>query len=222
MERFSKRKSFKSILIFNKMKKLLIFDFDGVLEDTFDWNFNVAKERYKKIDKEDYRSWFNGNIYEHPTVLEAGPMNVTEYFDIYRKGFVDKKLKDKFKKLIEDLFKKYTLVIISSICEDIINPYLKRNQVSHFFKDVWGYQTETSKIKKFKKFLEKYNVSKEECLFITDTLGDIKEADKVGIDSIGVSWGYHSEETLLKGNPVFVANNVKELGDFLFNKVNEK
>ncbi len=201
------------------MKKLLIFDFDGVLEDTFDWNFEVAKKRYKGLDKEGYRSWFNGNIYEHPTVLEAGPMNVVEYFDIYKEGFINKKLKEEFKKLIETLSRKYTLVIISSIDEDIINPYLKRSKITNFFKDVWGYKTEMSKVKKFKRFLEKYNVSKDECLFITDTLGDIKEADQVGIDSVGVSWGYHSKKILLKGNPVFVADNIEGLGNFLLSEV---
>ena len=45
------------------MKKLLIFDFDGVLEDTFDWNFRVARKRYANLDKEEYRGWFDGNIY---------------------------------------------------------------------------------------------------------------------------------------------------------------
>ena len=95
--------------------KLLIFDFDGVLEDTFDWNFEVAKKRYKGINKEDYRTWFNGNIYEHPIVLEAGPMNVKEYFKTYKKGFVGRKLNNKFKKLLNELIKKYNLVIISSI-----------------------------------------------------------------------------------------------------------
>jgi len=200
------------------MRKLLIFDFDGVLEDTFDWNFKVAKKRYKGIDKEDYRTWFNGNIYEHPIVLEAGPMNVKEYFDIYKKGFVGKKLKDKFKRLLEDIYEKYTLVIISSIDENIIFPYLKKSKASHFFKDIWGYKTEMSKIKKFKRFLKKYNVSKKNCLFITDTLGDIIEANKVKIPSLGVSWGYHSKETLLKGNPVFVAENVRELRNFLLKK----
>lgn len=197
------------------MIKLLIFDFDGVLEDTFDWNFKVAKKRYKGIDKEDYRSWFNGNIYEHPIILEAGPMNVTEYFDIYKKGFVGKKIKKKFKRLLEDIYKKYTLVIISSIDEDIIFPYLKRSKALYFFKDIWGYKTEMSKIKKFKRFLKKYKVSKKECLFITDTLGDIIEANKVGIPSLGVSWGYHSKKTLTKGKPIFVVDNIRELENYL-------
>ncbi len=197
------------------MIKLLIFDFDGVLEDTFDWNFKVAKKRYKGIDKEDYRSWFNGNIYEHPIILEAGHMNVTEYFDIYKKGFVGKKLKNKFKRLLEDIYEKYTLVIISSIDEDIIFPYLKRSKALYFFKDIWGYKTEMSKIKKFKRFLKKYKVSKKECLFITDTLGDIIEANKVRIPSLGVSWGYHSKKTLTKGKPIFVVDNIRELKNYL-------
>ena len=197
------------------MKKLLIFDFDGVLEDTFDWNFEVAKKRYEGINKEDYRSWFNGNIYEHPTVLEAGPMNVKKYFDIYRKGFVGKKLKKELRRLIEDLNKKYNLVIISSISEDIIFPYLKRSNALHFFKDVWGCQTEMSKIKKFNRFLNKYKISKKDCLFITDTLGDIIESNKVGIKSVGVTWGYHTKENLSKGNPFFIAENFDELRHFL-------
>lgn len=195
--------------------KLLIFDFDGVLEDTFDWNFEVAKKRYKGINKEDYRTWFNGNIYEHPIVLEAGPMNVKEYFKTYKKGFVGRKLNNKFKKLLNELIKKYNLVIISSIDEDIIFPYLYRSEASHLFKDVWGYKTEMSKIKKFNKFLRKYKISKEQCIFITDTLGDILESNKVGIPSIGVSWGYHNKETLKKGSPIFIADTIEELSNFL-------
>lgn len=201
-----------------KRWKLLIFDFDGVLEDTFDWNFKVAKKRYKGINKEDYRTWFNGNIYEHPIVLEAGPMNVEEYFDIYKKGFIGKNLNNKFKKLLEELYEKYTLVIISSIDEDIIFPYLKRSKALYFFKDIWGYNTEMSKIKKFKSFLKKYKISNNGCLFITDTLGDILEANEVGIPSLGVSWGYHNKKTLLKGNPVFVADSIDELKNFLLKK----
>ena len=201
-----------------KRWKLLIFDFDGVLEDTFDLNYKIAKKRYKGITKEKYRTWFNGNIYEHPVVLERVPMNVKDFFREYKKGFVGKKLKPKFRKLLAELNEKYTLVIISSIDEDIILPYLKRSKSIHFFKDIWGYKTEMSKIKKFKRFLKKYKISKKECLFITDTLGDIMESNKVGIPSLGVSLGYHSKKTLLEGKPVFVADSVEELKDFLMKR----
>ena len=72
-----------------------------------------------------------------------------------------------------------------------------------------------SKIKKFNKFLRKYKISKEQCIFITDTLGDILESNKVGIPSIGVSWGYHNKETLKKGSPIFIADTIEELSNFL-------
>ncbi|MBI2109212.1 MAG: HAD family hydrolase [Parcubacteria group bacterium] len=197
------------------MKKLIIFDFDGVLEDTFDWNFEVARKRYKNLDKEDYRTWFDGNIYEHPTVKAAGPMNVIEYFEEYKKGFENRIIKQEFKDVLFALRPKYHLVIISSIDDDIINPYLKRSKIDNIFEEVWGIRRKTSKVEKFKDFLELYHVSKEECLFITDTLGDIKEANKVGIESVGVTWGYQSRERLERGNPAQIVDTPQELLNYL-------
>ena len=92
------------------MKKLLIFDFDGVLEDTFDWNFEVASNRYANLDKEDYRNWFDGNIYEHPRVKAAGPLNVITYFEEYKKGFIQRKIKEEFSSMLLNLKSKYHLV----------------------------------------------------------------------------------------------------------------
>ena len=197
------------------MKKLLIFDFDGVLEDTFDWNYEVARKRYNNIEKEDYRTWFDGNIYEHPVVKAAGPMNITEYFEEYKKGFEDRFISSEFKNVLFALRSQYHLVIISSIDDDIINPYLERNKIDNLFEEVWGIRRKTSKVEKFKDFLQLYNLSKEECYFITDTLGDIKEANKVGIDSIGVTWGYQGKEILAKGNPIKIVDKPQELLDYL-------
>lgn len=197
------------------MKKLIIFDFDGVLEDTFDWNYEVAKKRYQGLEKDDYRTWFDGNIYEHPTVKAAGPMNVIEYFEEYKKGFENRVIKDDLKDMLFDLRASYHLVIISSIDDDIINPYLERSKIDNLFEQVWGIRRKTSKVEKFKDFLKLYNLEKEDCIFITDTLGDIKEANKVGIESVGVTWGYQNRERLERGNPVKIVDTSKELIDFL-------
>jgi len=197
------------------VKKLLIFDFDGVLEDTFDWNYEVARKRYDNLDKEDYRTWFDGNIYEHPVVKKAGPMNVIEYFEEYKKGFENRIISPEFKDVLFALRPKYHLVIISSIDDDIINPYLERSKIDNVFEEVWGIRRKTSKVEKFKDFITLYNVTKEECFFVTDTLGDIKEANQVGIESIGVTWGYQNRERLEKGDPVKIVDTLKELLNFL-------
>ena len=197
------------------MKKLLIFDFDGVLEDTFDWNYETARKRYSNLDKEDYRTWFDGNIYDHPVVKAAGPMNVIEYFEEYKKGFENRFISPELKNMLFALRPRYHLVIISSIDDDIINPYLERNKIDNIFEEVWGIRRKTSKVEKFKDFLLLYNLSKEGCYFITDTLGDVKEANKVGIDSIGVTWGYQGKDRLAKGNPIKIVDKPQELLDYL-------
>jgi len=192
-----------------------MFDFDGVLEDTFDWNYEVARKRYKNLDKENYRNWFNGNIYEHPTVKAAGPMNIIEYFEQYKKGFENRIIKIEFKEMLIKLKEKFHLVIISSIDDDIINPYLKRSKIDNLFEEVWGIRRKTSKVEKFKDFLKLYKVDTNHCLFITDTLGDIREANKVNIKSIGITWGYQTKDSLKKGNPIKIVDSIKELENYL-------
>ena len=46
---------------------------------------------------------------------------------------------------------------------------------------------------------------------ITDTLGDLREASAVDLKTIAVTWGYHDEETLRKGNPAALVDNPAEL-----------
>ena len=197
------------------MKDLLIFDFDGVLEDTFDWNYDVARKRYKNLNKEDYRTWFDGNIYEHPIVKKAGPMNVIEYFEEYKKGFIKRKIKPRFKEMLLKLSTKYHLVIISSIDDDIINPYLIRSKIDNLFEEVWGIRKKTSKVEKFKDFLKLYKIRNNRSIFITDTLGDIKEANKVMIPSVGVTWGYQNRKRLSKGKPIKIVDTIAELENYL-------
>ena len=66
------------------MKKLLIFDFDGVLEDTFKLSFGFFKEQFSILTQDDYRSWFDGNFYK--TIKEKKiPINIQLYYDQYAK-----------------------------------------------------------------------------------------------------------------------------------------
>ena len=44
--------------------KLIIFDFDGVLVDTLIMNYEISKEVNENLSMTDFRSLFNGNIYD--------------------------------------------------------------------------------------------------------------------------------------------------------------
>lgn len=41
----------------------MIFDFDGVIVDSFELNYAIACNFYN-LTKDEYKSWFNGNIYD--------------------------------------------------------------------------------------------------------------------------------------------------------------
>lgn len=57
----------------------------------------------------------------------------------------------------------------------------------------------------------KYGVNSSNCVFITDTLGDLREASHTGVKAIAVDWGFHSRETLLKGEPFAIIDKPEEL-----------
>ncbi len=121
--------------------------------------------------------------------------------------------------MIKKLSKKYKLFIISSCSEKNINLYLKNNNIDNLFIEVLGRETNFSKIEKFKTVFQKYNTNSKNCIFITDTLGDIKEANKVKIDSLAVTWGYHEKERLKKENPKYIINKPNEIINNLINTI---
>ena len=66
--------------------------------------------------------------------------------------------------------------------------------------------------------MEEFRVLPSRTLMIGDTSHDLLMAQKAGCASIGVSYGAHKGESLGRYNPLFVAQSVKELHDWI--KVN--
>ena len=70
---------------------------------------------------------------------------------------------------------------------------------------------EISKVIKINGLLKKYGHDPKDALFITDTLGDIRDGTACGVATIGVTWGNHDRETLKKGEPYAIVDTVPEL-----------
>ena len=114
-------------------------------------------------------------------------------------------------KAIEELKKRYTLVIISSTINSPIRAYLEKYNLAQYFDKIFGSDVHKSKIEKIKMVFEKYSVQSENCIFITDTLGDMREAEATGVRAIGVTWGYHLLETLQRGKPVAIVDKPEDI-----------
>jgi phosphoglycolate phosphatase len=200
------------------MIKAIIFDFDGVIENTFDICFSIDKERHPKLTKEKFIEKFMGNYWENIPKSDKNPLAIRKFENKYKKRIKNIKINPVMKKILKTLNKKYNLFIISSTGEGNMLLYFKVNKITKLFKDVLGRESGLSKIEKFKKIFQKYNLTSKECIFITDTLGDIKESQNVSVKTIAVTWGFHDIDLLRTGHPYKIINNNKELLKTILNK----
>ena len=82
-----------------------------------------------------------------------------------------------------------------------------------YFFDIWGNDAAESKVAKFQMIFKAHNSSPTNSVFITDTVGDIREAQSLSIPTIAVSWGYHSHELLEQENPTFLMDRPEGIPD---------
>ncbi|MFA5841312.1 MAG: HAD hydrolase-like protein [Candidatus Paceibacterota bacterium] len=193
--------------------KLVIFDFDGVLANTVEFSYNIHTKKNKDLTWKHFQDYSLGNFWEgyEKAVKDGKHIPADDFHGDYKKNLdmltVEKILHD----LILFLEKKYRLVIVSSTNSTHINDFLIRENIAECFSDILGADVHKNKTFKIKTILEKYNLSPVDTVFITDTLGDIKEATECKVGSIAVTWGLHDRLILEKGNPVHIIDNPQDL-----------
>ncbi len=190
------------------MIKAIIFDFDGVIHDTFELSFQVIKKTYPKLSLDDYRDFFSGNVYKN-NKARKGFSEV--FFKQLDKEYKRLEIKGGIKKELLMLGNKFDMFIVSSNMEKIMNNYFSNNNISYIFKEVLGLESHKSKIEKFELLLNKYELAKEDCVFVTDTLGDILEANKLDLNTIAVDYGFHERKRLERGNPIKIISSFNDI-----------
>ncbi len=195
--------------------KFILFDFDGVIADSFKIAFETAQVRCPAITEVDYRKKFEGNINEVRPLetFHNGDCNHDlDWFNLYIPRMKSEcRLFAGMKEIILTLEREYRLIIISSTLTFPIEEFLSLNDMREHFDWVLGNDVHKSKVEKIRMVFEKYKVDAKDCLFITDTLGDMEEATKMDVPSIGVTWGFCTSETLIRGNPLILVDTPKEL-----------
>lgn len=201
-------------------KNVLIFDFDGVIANTYGFLVNRYKAIYPDRTEEDYKNMFKGNVFKEvkhydeeksETVhLKNGDVNEV-FFRAYYDQIPHFECFKEMPELIRYLSKNFTLVIVSSSMNNLIDDFLDKFGLVHEFDAVYGADIHWNKHKKIEMVFEKHQTDQEHSIMITDTLGDIREATLAGIKSIGVTWGFHGELELKEGEPLAIVHTPEEL-----------
>lgn len=199
--------------------KHIIFDFDGVIIDSFKFHIKKMNEIYKiDLTEEEYSNRHTGNFYVNPSEKFEG----IDFSDYARqvaeeqsnlppnKGSLD---------LLNDLSKEAKLHIITSGWKVQVMPFFQKHHIVGLFDTFLLAEDGKKKSDKFNLIFKK-NINPENCIFITDTLGDLYESNEVGVKTIAVDFGYHSAELLKKGEPNYIVSSFKEMRAILKDFIN--
>jgi len=191
------------------MVKNLIFDFDGVIADTSDINWALSQEHDTTATYEDFLAHHDGNVFEEPRI-KFNPETLHLFYSEYVNRLTPSHLALSIEPL-KRLALAHSLYVISSNSEKAIKNVLEKSEILNLFSGIMGVETHPSKIEKFKMLMQENGVTIENTVFVTDTLGDVKEAHKVKIRTIAETFGFHDRNRLELGNPFKIVDSWDEI-----------
>lgn len=198
--------------MFEKLdRKIVFFDFDGVIADTFDLSFSLRKKLEPTLTRTQFLNYFHGNIWSVRPARLPSYADIAECARLYEEGLRSVTIRDGLKEVIQDLARSYVLIIISSTPSQVIQRFLVAHGIRDCFQDILGSEIHTDKSAKFMQTLDAAALTAHDAVFVTDTTGDIREADYCHIQSIAVVWGFHPPEFLEKASPACIVHTTYEI-----------
>jgi phosphoglycolate phosphatase len=199
--------------------KAIIFDFDGVIHDSFDFHRNkIIEFSGFELPEQVFKDIHNGNFFHNVPEGIKG-IDWEEYIDYIYCEQSKLEIKEETRNIILELNKQYELYVVSSGGTNNISDYFVNNRIVSVFKEILGLESYRLKVDKFKFIFGKHNLRSEDCIFVTDTLGDILEANEVNVKTVAVDFGYHNRETLTKGKPYKIISHLRELVEIMKTKI---
>lgn len=202
-------------------RKIIIFDFDGVLANSLDIVVSIMKDlaRFSLTQKDRILSQKDSNYFRGLSSDEFyfslpkwklligvlyTRVKLTKYIDQIN---IEPGLKEELDKLKTN---NYILGIVSSNSVRNITKFLDNNNIN-YFDFIHSSSAFLRKEKKLKKVMEENGFSPGNVVFVGDETRDIVAAKNLGLKIIAVSWGYTFEHVLKKYNPDFLINKPEEL-----------
>ncbi len=208
----------------SKLKKNVIFDFDGTLVDSKGainklYDYFAKKYNITTINSENLESIKTLPIIDRMKRLgiparQLAAMSI-EAKSVYSSFISEIKLKDGIFDILKKLNERQiNMFIISSNAAENINKFLKLNNIL-FFKAVRSSKNILKKDIEIEKLLRKFKISKEDAVYIGDEIQDIIACRQIKMEVIAVSWGHDSFEALKENKPDYLCDTPEDLYKYL-------
>lgn len=209
-----------------QQSRLILFDVDGVIVDSFDSLYlTIASyflhQKQETFTREQFRAAFEGNALS--TIMkqagfEEGYNQSTSWTHVSAMlfhAYQETPIFEGMIPLLEKLAEMHTLVVVTSSPVEIVQLRFEKAGIAGLFAAYLGPDASLYKDEKIKLILSEFDAKPEDTTFISDTSGDIIEAKKTGVHTVAVTWGYHSAETLKKADPDIILNTPEALSKHL-------
>ncbi|MBR5251099.1 MAG: HAD-IA family hydrolase [Clostridia bacterium] len=203
----------------------ILFDLDGTISDTSAGIIFCLKETFKEFgaDINKYNLFdFIGPPLSSTCELIAGdgnnPEEVLAFFrNLYKDHIYDNVLYEGIVDLFASLKQKgYFLGVATSKYQPMAVKVLDRLGVLKYFDFVYGaLENRGEKHQVLQAIFDDQKANKSTTVLVGDTFYDMRGAQTVGIDAIGVTYGFGKKEDLIPYNPVKICENTKQIKDYL-------
>ncbi|MDZ5471239.1 HAD family hydrolase [Bacillus sp. 31A1R] len=203
--------------------KIILFDLDGTLSDpkigiTKSVQYALGKMGVIEPNLDKLEPFIGPPLQESfSTIYQFTNEQVSEAIKFYRERFVEKGMfENEMYSNIPELLKElkgngYELVVATSKPTVFAEQILKYFEIEAFFSLVVGSNLDGTRIAKgeiIQYILDQYpEFVKDNFIMIGDRKHDMIGANQVGIDCIGVTYGYGSEEELTRASSTFIVHN---------------
>ncbi len=202
-------------------KKLLIFDFDGTIADTFQLGtqiiIRVAEELgIEGITAEECLNWRHLKAQE--VIKKMGvsffkiPILAIKFQKELHLRISELKPFEKIPKIIKTLFnRKYELGIVTSNSSKNVDIFLKHYNLRECFSFIHSEKSLFGKSPILNRIMRQKKIKQKEVVYIGDETRDIEACHKSKIDIISVTWGFNSKELLESLMPTKLIDDPQEL-----------
>lgn len=204
----------------SKNIKLLVFDFDGTIADTFmhtmkitnilSDEFHFKKVHHHEIDQlkgktiQQIIKHLNVPVLKIPNIVAKARSELLKHIENIEPIEGLKKVLPLIKQA------QVKMGILTTNSSENVEKFLKANGM-----EVFDFIQSTSRIlgknHGLRKLMEHHDLNAEEILYVGDETRDIEAAKKEGIKVIAVTWGYNSHDILKSFSPDFIVHTPDEL-----------
>jgi phosphoglycolate phosphatase len=201
-------------------KSMLIFDFDGTIADTLPVAVEIVNALggefgFRQVQQEEFIELKHKSIRE---LLELSglswlqlPLFVKRARDLFKEHLLEVHPILGMPEILHTLHRRgYRMGILTSNTPEGVQHFLKAHEV-HWFEFIHAPDSIFGKSKVIRKIMKTCKLAAGEIVMIGDEVRDIEAAQKAGVSSVGVTWGFNSAQLLKTIRPDHVIEAPEEL-----------